>query len=180
MACASRPVDFEHLRQLDSLHILRLWSSLAPRSKRPQRTRGDAAQRGPSEPDAPHTPVAGRRGMARLPRKENRVPALRGPQHRRVRTHASPPAGVGRTAESRQRNPERSRIHLGRRAQGDVLGMWSARQGGTGPLAASPRRPRSLARAQAQAAGERRGRPNASASLAESAAATHRQHGLDA
>jgi hypothetical protein len=35
---------------------------------------------------------------------------------------------------------------------------------GTGPLAASPRRPRNLARAQARAVGERRGRPNASAS----------------
>jgi hypothetical protein len=37
--------------------------------------------------------------------KTARLPyyALRGPQHR-VRTHASPPAGVGRTVESREKN----------------------------------------------------------------------------
>jgi hypothetical protein len=47
-----------------------------------------AAQRGHSTPEALHTPAAGHRGMARLPRKQNRAPALRGPQHR-VRTHAT-------------------------------------------------------------------------------------------
>jgi hypothetical protein len=63
------------------------------------------------------------------------APALRGPQHR-VRTHASPPPGLGRTVESReQRKTERSRTPLGRRE-------WAAQQGATCPLAASPR-PRS-------------------------------------
>jgi hypothetical protein len=41
------------------------------------------------------------RGMARLPRKQNRAPALRGPQHR-LRTHASPPPDLGREVESRE------------------------------------------------------------------------------
>jgi hypothetical protein len=42
--------------------------------------------------------------MARLPRKQNSAPApaLRGPQHR-VRAHASPPAGAGRTVESQEK-----------------------------------------------------------------------------
>jgi hypothetical protein len=59
-------------------------------------------KRGHSTPEAPHTPAVGHRGMARLPRKQNRAPALRGPQHR-VRAHASPPAGAGRMVENREK-----------------------------------------------------------------------------
>jgi hypothetical protein len=75
-----------------------------------------AAQRGHSTPEAPHTTAAGHRGMARLPRKQNRAPALRGTQHR-IRTHASPPPpGLGREVESREtQSPEHSRKPLGRR-----------------------------------------------------------------
>jgi hypothetical protein len=40
-----------------------------------------AAQRGHIIPEAPHTSAAGHRDMARLPRKQNRAPALRGPRH---------------------------------------------------------------------------------------------------
>jgi hypothetical protein len=65
-----------------------------------------AAQRGHIIPEAPHTTAAGHRGMARLPRKQNRAPALRGPQHRvSPSTHerfATAP-GVGRAVESREK-----------------------------------------------------------------------------
>jgi hypothetical protein len=90
------------------------------------------AQRGHSIPKAPHTTAAGHRDMAQLPRKQNRAPALRGPQHR-VHTHASPPPGLGRAVESREN-------------QSTVVHPWDAGSGrlsrATGPLAASPR-PRS-------------------------------------
>jgi hypothetical protein len=69
------------------------------------------------------------------------------------------------TRGGEQRKTEHSRTPLGRRRE------WAAQQGGTCPLAASPA-------PAAQVAGERRGRPNASASLTERVAATHRKHGL--
>jgi hypothetical protein len=127
---------------------------------------GVAAQRGHGIPGAPHTAAAGRRGMARLPRKQNRAPAVRaGPQHR-VRTHASPPPGVGRAVESREN-------------QSKVVHPWDAGSGRLSrgaqalwPLAASLGPP--AAPPAAQAAGERRGRPYVSASLTARAAATHR------
>jgi hypothetical protein len=61
---------------------------------------------------------------------ENKIaPALRGPQHR-IRTHASPPPGIGREVESREK-------------QSAVVHPWDAgsgrlSRGGTGPLAAPP------------------------------------------
>jgi hypothetical protein len=74
-------------------------------------------------------------------------------------THASPPAGVGRTVESRETQSS------------TFVYPWDAWSGRLGRGAhALWRRPPAPA---ARAAGERRGRPNASASLAERAAATH-------
>jgi hypothetical protein len=61
------------------------------------------AQRYHRTPGAPRMAAAGHGGMARLPRKQNRAPALRGPQHR-IRTHASPPPDLGREVETRE-NP---------------------------------------------------------------------------
>jgi hypothetical protein len=78
------------------------------------------------------------RGMARLPRTQNRAPAPRGPQHSpSPNTHARFATSRPRTRGGEQRNTEHSRTPLGRRE-------WTAQQGGTGtgPLAASPR-PRS-------------------------------------
>jgi hypothetical protein len=114
-------------------------------------------------PEAPHTTAAGHRGMlARLPRKQNRAPALRGSQHR-VRTHVSPPPGVGRAVESRENQSTAVRPW-------DAAREWAAQQGATGPLAlAAPPRPRSP-EPRLQAAGERR----VGASLTARAAATHR------
>jgi hypothetical protein len=96
-----------------------------------------AAERGHSTPEAPHTPAAGHRGKARLARKQNRAPALRGPQHRpeyaRTLRHLQAP----RTHGGEQRKSEHHRMPLGRREWAAHLGrgaqaLW--------PLAASPRR----------------------------------------
>jgi hypothetical protein len=118
-----------------------------------------AAQRGHSIPEAPHTTAAGHRGMARLPRKQNHGLPYVDPSTEYARTLRHLQA---LDARWRAEKTEHSRTHLGRRE-------WAAQQGAIFPLAASPR-PRSP---------ERRGRPNASASLTERAAATHRKHGLD-
>jgi hypothetical protein len=116
-----------------------------------------------SIPEAPHTPAAGHRGMARLPRKQNRAPApLRGPQHR-VRTHAPPPAGAGRARWRTEKN----------RAQSHALGGTQGVGGSAAdhrPFGGVPLPPRSLG-----CGAERRWeRPDVSASLAERAAAMHR------
>jgi hypothetical protein len=76
--------------------------------------------------------------VARLPRTQNRAPALRGPQHRTeyACTDARFATCRRRTRGGAQRKREHSRTPWGRRE-------WAAHQGGTGPLAASPH-PRGL------------------------------------
>jgi hypothetical protein len=93
-------------------------------------------------PPPTHPPTHGHRGMARLPRKQNRAPALRGPH--RIRTHASPPPGLGREVESREN-------------QSTAVHPWDAGSGrlsrGSRALGRGPPAP------AAWAAGERRGCP---------------------
>jgi hypothetical protein len=61
-----------------------------------------------------------------------RLPYVDPSTARGARTHASPPAGAGRAVESRENQSTAAYPPLGRRE-------WAARQGGTGPLVASPR-----------------------------------------
>jgi hypothetical protein len=50
--------------------------------------RWQLTEAGHSTPEAPHTPAAGHRGMVRLPRKQNRAPALRATWTPAPSTHA--------------------------------------------------------------------------------------------
>jgi hypothetical protein len=85
------------------------------------------APRGHSIPEAPQTTAAGHVGMARLQRKQNRAPAVHGPQQNRApAVHARFATSRPRTRGGEQRNPEHSRTPLGRRE-------WAAQQGGTCP-----------------------------------------------
>jgi hypothetical protein len=84
-----------------------------------------AAQRGHMIPGrgTAHTPAAGHRGMARLPRKQNCAPALRGLQHQHQVHIARFATWSCWTHGGEPRKPERSRMPLG-------LGTWDARSGG--------------------------------------------------
>jgi hypothetical protein len=150
-----------------------------------------AAQRGHSTPEAPHTPAAGHRGKARLARKQNRAPALRGPQHPSTHARFATCRRLRRTVESREN-------------QSTTACPWDAGSGqlisagGHRPFGLWRRPPAAAAPPQeapgllrAAGAGERRGRLTPQREhfarraaccslLAESAAAAHRhrQHGL--
>jgi hypothetical protein len=117
------------------------------------------AQRGHSIPAAPHTPAAGHRGMARLPRKQNRAPALRPAWAPALDecVQQAPDARRSRTEKNRARSYAPGTQGVGSSAAGHAQALWW--------------RPPAPA---ARAAGWRWGRPDVGASLAGRAAATRR------
>jgi hypothetical protein len=128
-----------------------------------------AAQRGHSIPEAPHTTAAGHRGMARLPRKQNRTPALRGPQHARIRTHASLATSSVQASDARWSRAKKNR------ARSYTLGTQGVggSAGGHRPFGGAPPPPQPRRR---ESGGE--ARPYMSASLTAFSAAKRFLHGI--